>query len=528
MTIIRSGVTASSVMVSTPHPLATRTALDILRNGGNAVDAAIAANAALGVLLPDQCGLGGDLFALVYDPAQKDQRIIGLNGSGGAPRRATLSEFEGRGICSMPQIGPLSITVPGVVDAWGEMSLKWGKLPWNDLLQPAIHLAERGFVVNAPLSKTIEVSAAILANSIAAMRVFMPGGKALQPGQKLVQGNMAELLRELGTRGYRSFYEGEIAEKMAAEIEALDGLLRKDDLACHQSEWVQPISAKYRGRAVYTLPPNSAGLILLAILKQLDQISLDGIGYQSADYIRLCADAVCCAVAACQPWLADPRFRGNRWRYLLDKNFSREPVDQFSTMPHLIGDTIALCVVDGDGMGISLIESIYHDFGSGVYVDPLGIFLQNRGASFTLDPEHPNCLAPTKRPIHTLTPVLVCDQGDLYMVLGTRGGAGQPQTLTQILSAVIDYGLDVQEAVSGPRWVYGGTTSTRQANGLVLEGLIQGGVYEELKKGDIPVQWTDDLSVGWMGCAQVVLVDKVSQLLIGGADPRGGGLAEGF
>ncbi len=309
----------------------------------------------------------------------------------------------------------------------------------------------------------------------------------------------------------------------------MGGLLSQEDLTGHTQRVgkrpsVANIAATTYIPSAQLRRPDPAG-----DFEATEQVSLDGVAYQSAEYVRRCAGVVRQAVASCQPWLADPRFNGEGWRDVLNEDFSAGQVDQAPTMPPLAGDTIALCVVDRDGMGVSLIESIYHDFGSGVYVEPLGIFLQNRGASFSLNSEHPNCLAPAKRPAHTLTPALVCDAtNDLFMVLGTRGGAGQPQTLTQVLSAVLDYGLDVQEALSGPRWVYGSTTSARRADGLILEKRISPRVFDKMAQEGIPVQWTDDLSAGWMGSAQAIVVDKRSTCLYGGADPRGGGLAQGI
>ena len=451
-------------MASTPHTLATKAAIDMLRAGGNAVDAAIAANAMLAVVMPDQCGLGGDLFALIYSP-DENGRVFGLNGGGGAPGNATLAEYQRRGLDQMPQQGPLSLTVPGAVDAWGALGKRWGRLSLGEQLAAAESIAQHGFEITPQLSQTIEASNALLAQSKRAASTFLPTDKALQPGDSLVQLQLAKTLRLLSTEGSRTFYEGDIARA----VQNRDGLLNEADMRGHQSEWVAPIRGAYRGHSIITLPPNSPGLILLLILRQLEQHDLVSAGYLSPEYIQFCVEAVRSAITVGKRVIADPCFGANEWEAILSKDNVALPEVTREAQIALQGDTVSLCVLDEDGMGVSLIQSIYHDFGSGLFVDSCGLFLQNRGAALSLDARHPNCLEPKRRPAHTLIPTLVYNGTDLFMLLGTRGGDSQPQTQTQILTNVIDFGLDIQTAVEAPRWVWGGTTSARRIDGLVLE-----------------------------------------------------------
>jgi len=514
-------------MVSTPHPLATSAALAVLREGGNAVDAAIAANTTLSVLLPDQCGLGGDLFAIIYDPKDNQLPVHVLNASGFAPARASISEFQRMGHRSMPQQGPLSVTVPGTVQGWGQLSQRWGKLPWSDLFQNAYKLASEGFLVNAPFSQSIQSYAAKLISSGAA-ELYTPGGFPLKSGDRLVQDRLADTIRMIMINGWECFYSGDISKAISQTVLSEGGLLEIGDLQGYSVEWANPISTVYRDYQIYTTPPNTRGAILLAVLDQLAKVDLKMMRYQSVEFITLMVNLFRQVTASLEECLGDPHFVECPTSVWGAHAISRDTADNHLPPINLKGDTIALCVVDQDGMGVSLIQSVYHDFGSGVYVEPLGIFLQNRGASFCFEPDHPNSLAPKKRPLHTLMPSLVMKDGKLSMALGTRGGAGQPQTLAQILTAVIDYGFSAQEALELPRWIYGSTTSARQTNGLILESSLGQEVSDCLSEGGLPVQVTDPFSVSWMGCAQLIIIDQKDKRLYGGADPRGGGLADGY
>lgn len=513
-------------MVSTPHPLATNAALAILREGGNAVDAAIAANTTLSVLLPDQCGLGGDLFAIVYDPKDNLSPVHVLNASGCAPARASVSELLRLGHRTMPQVGPLSVTVPGTVQGWGQLSQRWGRLPWSDLFENAFKLASEGFLVNVPFGQSIQSYAAALASSGAA-GLYTPCGSPLKAGDRLVQDRLANTIRMIMINGWECFYAGEISKVISQTVLSEGGLLEAEDMKDFSAEWVNPLSTVYRGYQIYTVPPNSRGAILLAVLDQLAKVDLKAMRYQSAEFIALMVDLFRQVTASLEERLGDPHFVDCPTGIWSAHTTSRDTAVNHHPIK-LKGDTIALCVVDQEGMGVSLIQSVYHDFGSGVYVEPVGIFLQNRGASFCFEPDHPNRLAPKKRPLHTLMPSLVMKDDALSMVLGTRGGAGQPQTLAQILTAVIDYGFSAQEALELPRWIYGSTTSARQTDGLILESSIGQEVGWCLGKSGLPVQFTDPLSVNWMGCAQLIIVDQMNKTYYGGADPRSRGLAEGY
>src|SRR5574340_444397 len=514
------------VMASTPHPLATKAALDILRSGGNAVDAAIAANAALAVLLPDQCGLGGDLFAIVTDPTNSAYPMVGINGSGAAPKRASIEEIKRLGCVDMPQTGPLSITVPGAVGAWGEMSRRWGKLPWHALFNTPYNLAVEGFEVTHHLCQSISASIHTLIEA-GASSTYLADNKPLEPGARLVQRALRKAIDILRRFGSEAFYSGQIADAIAETVQALGGFLDKNDLAQYSAEIVELISTKYRDYEIYTLPANSRGPILLSILDQLQDGNFSGIEYQSSEIISNLLVAIKNALTI-EAFLCDPRVAAPDWENPLSRNANPEMGTSALPPLNLKGDTIAECIVDQNGMAVSLIESVYHDFGSGVYVQPMGFFLQNRGASFTLNKQDKNCLLPGKRPVHTLTPAMATHNQRLNIALGTRGGGGQPQTLAQILVGMIDYQFDVQQAVENPRWIYGDITSARRTDGLVLESRIEIPDLSKSQLCQLPLQWTDPYSVKWMGCAQAIQIDDENHLLYGGADPRGGGLADGF
>ena len=520
--------TGKSAMVSTPHPLATKAALDILRQGGNAIEAAIAANAALGVLMPEQCGIGGDLFAIIYDPAAVENPVIGLNGSGRISRKVSIESLRRRNISYMPVQGALTVNIPGVVEAWGSLYQKWGRLKWSRLFQPAILLAKEGFQVNAQLGQTIENCRDMLRRIPAAANIYLPDGQPIQPGHILRQPQLGEAIQLISVEGDGAFYQGEIAQYIENTIKEGGGFLDREDLSKHHSEWVDPISTYYRNHQVYALPPTSPGLLLLATLQELEAYDLKQWGFQSPDYIYACVQAYQKIHGNGHLLIADPHFQGTS----LEAAFSNLILKDERTPPQAInlkGDTVALCVVDHSGLGISLIQSIFHDFGSGVYVDSGGFFLQNRGASFSLNTTHPNSLEPGKRPAHTLAPTLVCKDNELFILLGTRGGAGQPQTLTQILTSIIDFGFDVQQAVSAKRWVYGSPTSARHYEGLVLDSSFSDSTLNSLEARGLTVKKIEEMySVNWMGCAQAILYDNTQQHFLGAADPRGGGLAEGF
>ena len=509
-------------IVTTPHPLATKSALKILEKGGSAIDAAIAANATLAVLLPDQCGLGGDLFALIYDPDDLvSKRIKVLNGSGNAPNKLNIAYLKKLGYKSMPQNGPHSITVPGAVQAWGELSKKYGLLAWDALFEDAYEYASLGFKINHQLANNIKCHASSLIESDA--NYFLcPNGIPLKTNDILIQTNLANTLISIMENGWQEFYKGSISFEICEKVKSLGGMLEKNDFIDYKSEWVEPISTTYRNYEIYTAPPNSPGIILLSALDKLKSKKLDNIRYQSKEFIFLLVEIFREVLDQYRGNLGDPRFDHKEIARseinLPQKKLTKSEIG-------LKGDTIALSVLDKNGLGVSLIQSVYHDFGSGVFVEPVGIFLQNRGASFSFDKDNKNYLISGKRPLHTLMPVIVLKDKKLSMLLGTRGGAGQPQTIAQILLANIDYGYLPQEAMELPRWIFGSPTSAKQTKGLILESRISKDIGEYLEGTGISVQFTDPFSVSWMGCAQMIRVD-CDNTYLGGADPRGGGLVE--
>jgi len=444
-------------MVASPHYLATGAGLAILRRGGSAMDAAIATNAVLAVVTPYVCGIGGDLFALVYTPA--DQELAGLNGSGRAPAEATLDRVrELAGGDQMPARGVLPVTVPGCVEAWGTLHDRYGTLPFADLLADAIHYSEDGFAVTANFSRSLAASASILHPDTPARETFLPGGSAPVEGQVLKQPRMAHTLRAIAEGGPDVYYRGEVAQELVRSFRAVGGLLSLEDLADHRSTWVEPLSVRYRDVDVYELPPNTQGMVALMILNVLQQLPAEGIQQGGAEYVHLFAEATRLAYADRDAFLTDPDHMAIDPRKLLSPEYAQMRAgligDRASgTVSHgSPGDTIYLCTADHDGNLVSLIESNYMGIGSGVMAGETGIMLQNRGAWFSLDPDHVNVIAPRKRTMHTLMPGMAFRGGKPWLVFGSMGGNTQPQIHVQILTRMIDQGLAVDQAIDAPRF----------------------------------------------------------------------------
>jgi gamma-glutamyltranspeptidase/glutathione hydrolase len=545
-------------VVATPHPLATVAGLGALARGGTALDAAVAAGATLAVVYPHMTGLGGDSFWLIWEA--RERRLRGLAACGGAARRATPALYRERGLAEIPTRGPLAaLTVPGAVDGlWEAHRLSreslGSPLDWGDLLADAIRHAADGLPVSPCQARVTAGATDLLALADEpAFRAFRetylgPHG-GLPAGALLRQPGLARTLEGLARDGGRAFYEGDLASWIGRACEEAGSPLRAEDLAAHHSRWVTPLTVAYRGAVAASLPPPSQGLAALAVLGMLATRDGSGDAPESAAYVHSVVEATKLAFADRDRWLADPEIVPVPTARLLDPAYlhdrartirdtaaapewtrsgieTRDPRMDVGAVPLVGGDTIACVAADGAGHAVSLIQSLYHEWGSGVVAGETGVVLQNRGAFFSLDPTHPNVLAPGKRPFHTLTPFMVLRDGRPVLVAGTMGGEGQPQTMVALTTRVLDFGLDVQAAVEAPRWLYGRTWGA-PTRALSLEGRFGPRVVEDLQVRGHAVRvlepWSDT-----MGHAQAVFIDHASGLLVGGGDPRADGPALGL
>lgn len=545
-------VFASHGMVACAHYLATQAGVHILTQGGNAIDAAIAANAVMTVVYPTTCSAGGDIFLLIWDA--KTQQIYALNGSGRAPQGMTPEYFAAHNMAEIPTRGPLSINVPGAVDGWFEALERFGSLPAEQVFAPAIALAEEGMPVTANLSKWLERSAPLLAQWAESAATYLPEKRAPRAGERLRQPNLARTYRTLAREGRDVFYHGPIGRAIAEYVQRCGGVLSMEDLERHHSDWVTPLSATYRDYEVYEFPPNSQGLVALEMLNMLEGYDLKALGHQSTEYLHLLLEAKKLAFADRDRYLSDPAFVDVPVERLLSKNYAAEQrarIDLTRAMPHFTGemqkdgDTMYLCTADGQGNVVSLIQSLYMGIGSGLVGGETGIALHNRGSYFSLDPRHVNYLQPGKRTMHTLMPGMVLRDGQPHMAIGTMGGDAQPQIHVQLLTAMLDFGLNPQQAISAPRWQSGRAYLEERADHLPG----QGGVDEHLHPGIVemvqmesrfPARTTESLAQlghhihmldAWdsaVGHAQAIVLHPENQLFAGAADPRCDGLALGY
>ena len=546
----RPPTTTPNGAVATPHYLASSAGLDALRRGGSAVDAAITANAVLCVVYPHMAGLGGDGFWLIAEPGSG--AVHAIDASGPAAEGATLAYYSERAVDgAIPARGALAaLTVPGAVDGWRLAHERFGRLPWGSLFDAAIGYARDGMPVSRSLADWLVPDAPILARSPEAASVFLPGyseGRLLREGERLVQADLARSLRELADHGARAgFYEGGLADRFTAALRPQGSPLAPADFAEYHAEWVRPLSTSYRGYEVVELPPATQGFTALQIFNLLDGFDVASWGEGTADYIHHMAEIVKVAFADRDTWLTDPRFVDMP----IDRMISRDYADERRTLidperamdiakvepgipypqPHEVrvpdGDTCYFTTADADGMVVSLIQSIYHDFGSAVIAGDTGIIPQNRGAFFSLDENHPNRLEPGKRTFHTLVPALLMRDGLPYLAFGSMGGEGQPQSQAAIATRILDFGFDVQQAIEAPRWLMGRTWGT-PSRSLSLEGRISDETARELRRRGQPVQLVTDWNDN-MGHAAAIRVDREHGFYEAGADPRGDGAALGY
>ncbi len=521
-------------MVATPHWLATEAGLAMLQAGGSAVDAAVAANAVLNVVYPHMCSIGGDCFIMIY--AANTAKLWGLNGSGRAPAVATIPRLHRLGYEAMPLRGPLSVTVPGTIDAWSTAHAAFGNLDWAQVLAPAIGYARDGWLVSPRLQQALGSSRGVIGADPYGAAVFYPGGRLPAAGATLRNPNLAHSLQLIAEGGRDAFYGGAVGQTIAADIARRGGLLTLADLADHQSDWVEPISSDYRGYTIYEMPPNTQGLMTLLELNILSGDDMAALGAGSVAALHLQVEAKKLAFA--DRWLiADPEFANVPVARLLSADYAAarrkliDPQRAANTVQggtSAGGDTIFLCVVDGDGNAVSLIQSIYFAFGAGFIAGDSGIVMHNRGAYFQLDPASPNSLQPRKRPFHTLIPAMAYRMGESKpaYLFGTRGADGQPQTQLQVVNNLLDWGMDVQQAVSAPRWVHGGTVpDASTATLLSMESRFSLTVRRRLAAMGHHVSVAGAWDEG-MGHAQAIEV-RSDGSLEGAADPRSDGVAVG-
>lgn len=522
-------------MVTSPHALASEAGVAILRAGGSAVDAAIAANAVLSVVYPHQSSVGGDAVWLLYDAAAR--RVRFLNASGRAPAAATIEEFRRRDLDEIPTRGLLPVTVPGTVDGWWTAHQAYGRLPWRTLLEPAIGYAREGFPVTARVAACIQRSLDVITEEPTTAAMYLLDGSAPRPGARLVQPALARSLELIAEGGREPFYAGEIARGIVAFSRAHGGLLAERDLAEHRSDWGEPLATTYRGVTIYEPPPNTQGIVTLMMLNMLEGDDIGALPYLGPEHVHLLVEAKKVAFADRNQHLADPAFVKVPVEQLLDKAYARErrrlirrdratAWDQVAA-GSLEGDTVYVAAVDREGNAVSLDQSLYFFFGSGVVAGGTGVLLHNRGAYFSLDPGHPNRLEPGKRPFHTLIASLAFRGERLWAVFGCMGADGQPQIHLQVYSAMIDHGLDLQAAIEAPRWLSGRFAIGDPRDLLNLEGRFPPETVEGLRgRGHQLNVWGPWHEL--TGHAHGVLIDPESGVRMGASDPRSDGAAIGY
>lgn len=517
-------------MVASPHYLASGAGLNVLRRGGSAVDAAIATNAVLAVVAPYVCGIGGDLFAQVY--TAKDGSLVGLNGSGRAPARATperMRELTGGG--PIPARGPLSVTVPGCVEAWGQLHERYGRLPLGDVLADAVRYAEDGFPVTQNFALAITRSEEVLHPDTPARETFFPEGKPPVEGQILTQPRLARTLRTIASEGPRAYYHGGIAQEIAGTLTRLGALMTPGDLEAHASNWVEPLNARYRDVTVFELPPNTQGVIALEMLAMLDTIPSARLASGGDEWVHLLAEVARLAYADRERYLTDPEHMAIDPARLFSQEYARERIAGVGhSAGHDVpagspGDTIYLCAADREGNLCSLIESNWMGIGSGVMAGDTGIMLQNRGHWFSLDAGHANVIAPNKRTLHTLIPGMAFRDGRPWLVFGSMGGSAQAQIHVELLTRRIDQDLHIDEAIDAPR--FDAVVGQRDGRPLIwMESRFSPEVVEGLEQRGNIVELLEPYSsaVGHTHAIEVLPTGAYA----GAADPRHNSLAIGY
>ncbi len=534
----RPATLAPSGMVTSPHALASQAGADALRAGGSAVDAAIAASAALSVLYPHMTGVGGDAFWLIHD-AQTGQ-VRYLDGGGRAAATGTLDWFRSRGHAEIPFRGvlPATLTTPGAVASWCAAHAVYGRLPLARCLEAATGYARDGFPVTARLANWIAQTTPELQKQAAIAKVFLPDGRAPRAGSRLVNAGLARTLEAIAGLGWSGFYEGDIAHQLAAFAQANGGFFTVADLAAQRGVWGKPLSGTYRDMTLYETPAPTQGFTVLQMLKLVEPFELHRREFLGPDHVHLLVQAKQLAYHDRDRWLADPAFADVPMDRLLSvahidaRRTVIDPAhalawDRVPSYGSLTGDTVYIAVIDAEGNAVSLIHSLYGVFGSAVMADDTGIVLQNRGAYFALDPAHPNRLEPGKVPLHTLIASLGFRDGKLWSVAGCMGADGQPQIQLQTYVNMLDYGCDIQQALEAPRWLSGRFGLGEARDTLHIEGRFSAATLAELeRRGHALNRWGDWNELA--GHAHGITIDAANDMRWGGSDPRSDGAAIGF
>ena len=534
----RSEVIAQNGMVATSHPLATQIGLDVLKKGGNAIDAAIAVNAALGLMEPTGCGVGGDLFAIIWDP--KTQKLYGLNASGPAPMDLTLEDFQQQGFESIPYYGALPVSVPGAVAGWFAMHEKFGSLPMETLLGPAISYAETGFPLTELISYYMQrsVNSFLRAGYPNIQETYIDQNNGVLPNEGEVYKNpfLADTYKKIAALGKDGFYQGIVAKSIAEAVQKEGGFLTEKDLAQFEPEWVEPVSINYRGYDVWELPPNGQGIAALQMLQILEAYDFSKIPFGSTEHLHLFTEAKKLAFEDRAKYYADMDFAQVPVSELLSDEYAAERRAKIGTRASTYeagvisqGETIYMTVADKEGYMVSLIQSNYYGMGSGIVPEKTGFMLQNRGALFSLDPEHANVYAPGKRPFHTIIPAFVTKDGQPFLSFGVMGGDFQPQGHTQIVMNIIDYGMNTQEAGDAPRWDHTGSSSPRGDLGedrghIRVESSISYNTIRALMGKGHDVGHT----MGSFGGYQAILWDAKNRVYRGASESRKDGQVSGY
>ncbi len=534
----RSEVIATHGMVATSQPLAAQIGIDILKKGGTAVDAAIAVNAALGLMEPTSNGIGGDLFAIVWDNEKK--KIHGLNASGTSPRSLELSHFKKKGITKMPFEGPLPWTVPGCVAGWFALHERFGKLPMKELLEPAAEYATNGFPVSEIIAYYWQRSVERFKDYKNFQKLYAPGGKAPGTGDIFKNPELAATLRLISKEGRAAYYKGEIAKAIVAYSKKVGGFFELADFTNYKAKWVRPLKVTYKGYRVWELPPNGQGMAVLQWLRMLERVDLKSMGHNSADYLHSLIETKKIVYEDRARFYTDPRFFKAPIKKLLSKAYAKKRLKLLNMKRAAVklpygdeklrdGDTIYLTVVDKDMNAVSLIQSNYYGFGSGNVPDGLGFCMQDRGSLFNLTDGHPNVYAPGKRPFHTIIPAFVTRKGEPVFSFGVMGGSMQPQGHVQVLLNILEFGMNVQEAGDAPRFRHVG--SSKPEGGRMKDGgtvQLESGISPEVARELLARGHKITKARGGFGGYQGIWMDTKRRILKGGSESRKDGCAIGY
>ncbi len=532
----RSEVIAENGMVATSHPLATQIGIDILKDGGNAIDAAIAANAAIGLMEPTGNGIGGDLFAIIW--VEKDKKLYGLNASGRSPKNLTLDYFKENNMTQIPAYGPLPVSVPGCVDGWFEMHKRFGKISMEDILNPAINYAENGFPVTELVSYYMEIANKNFNQYPNFKETYHINGYTPKKGQLFKNKDLGKTLRLIAKKGRKGFYEGPVAKTISDFIIDQGGFLSFEDLKNHSSDWIDPVSTNYRGYDIWELPPNGQGIAALQILNLLESFDIKSMGFGTAEYIHHFVEAKKIAFADRAKYYADMDFNNIPVDYLISKEYAnqrRQEINKTEAAKTAVageienGDTIYLTTSDKEGNMVSLIQSNYRGMGSGMVPPGLGFMLQDRGELFSLEENHYNVYEPEKRPFHTIIPAFITKDEKPYVSFGLMGGAMQPQGHAQIVVNLIDFKMNLQEAGDAPRIRH--VSNQQPTGGDMLDGgelsLESGFDYKEIRKlqkyGHKII-----FSLGSFGGYQAIMFDEKLGVFFGASESRKDGSAMGY